>query len=298
MKRIYVTIDTEMDGDKHWTKHYPAKYSSITEGIPCFFRPIWDKFRVHPIYFISPEILYDDICIKILKEEINKGAIIGAHLHPEYIEPDNIFGEKMDKVNPQFPCYQCSDEIEKKKLENLTKLIEQKLGVRPIWYRAARFGADTATINALRELGYIYDSSVTPNIDWSAKGGPDHRHGKLRKYKISKSDIYGEDSTGTSGIYEVPITILGKRFGIIGKLLPDNWLFYRWLRPTHMTLFELKGIIADMERNCLEEGVMMFHSMEIMINKTPYVRNKWMQKYYLWRLDKTLQYAVKKGYQL
>ena len=43
---------------------------------------------------------------------------------------------------------------------------------------------------------------------------------------------------------------------------------------------------------------MMFHSMEIMIDKTPYVRTKWMQKYYLWRLEKILQYADKKGYHL
>lgn len=30
-----------------------------------------------------------------------------------------------------------------------------------------------------------------------------------------------------------------------------------------------------------DEGVMMFHGMEIMVNKTPYVRTWWMQKYYL-----------------
>ena len=63
-----------------------------------------------------------------------------------------------------------------------------------------------------------------------------------------------------------------------------------------MTLLEEKHLIDELSRKGVENLVLMFHSMEIMINKTPYVRNKWMQKYYLWRLDKTIGYAKKKGY--
>ena len=39
MKRIYVTLDTEMDNDEHWGKHYPPEYSSVIEGIPKLLRP-------------------------------------------------------------------------------------------------------------------------------------------------------------------------------------------------------------------------------------------------------------------
>ena len=46
----------------------------------------------------------------------------------------------------------------------------------------------------------------------------------------------------------------------------------------------------------IEDIVMMFHTMEVMINKTPYVRNVFMQKYFLWRLEKAVSYAVKLGY--
>lgn len=300
-KRIYVTLDTEMDSDSHWIKHYPANYTSVTEGIHELLRPIWDKYQVHPIYFVSPEVLYDDACVEALKSEIDKGAVIGAHLHPEYIEPDNIFGEGMEKVKPQFPCFGYTDEIEYEKLRNLTNLIQQKLSVKPMWYRAARFGADNATIASLYKLGYQYDSSVTPGIDWSGKGGPNHTNGLHRPYRISKYNMYKEADSEEefSGIKEFPVTISDKRFGIIGKrLLPDHWLFYRWLRPTHMTYIELKNMMLQMERQGIQEGVMMFHSMEIMINKTPYVRNKWMQKYYLWRLEKAIKYAAMLGYQL
>ena len=77
MKRIYVTLDTEMDNDEHWGKHYPPEYSSVIEGIPKLLRPIWDRYDVHPVYFVSPEVLYDARCVAVLREEVQKGAVIG-----------------------------------------------------------------------------------------------------------------------------------------------------------------------------------------------------------------------------
>lgn len=292
-KRLWVTIDTEMDADIHWRKSWPPEYTSVCEGIPQFLRPIWDRYDVHPMYFVSPEILYSEECCEVLKNEIKKGAIIGAHLHPEYIDPDSQWGEGIEKITPQFPNSDCSREAEFQKLRNLTKLVEDKLGVRPVWYRGARFGADLETIQILKELGYQYDSSVTPNIDWTGKGGPDHSMAPEEKYPVASNDLYAE---GNLGVVEFPVTILGKRWGIVGKILPDNWLFYRWLRPTHMTYWEMKRLMRQLkERNTL---VMMFHSMEIMVNKTPYVRAGWMQRYYLWRLEKILEYGKKMGFSL
>ena len=299
-KRIYITIDTEMDADIHWKKRWPPEYSSVLDGIPNLLRPIWDKYDVHPVYFVSPEILYNEDCCDVLKEEIAKGAIIGAHLHSEYIEPESSWGTGKRVYPVPFPCYGFDTETEKQKIINLTKLIEDKLGVRPIWYRAARFGADIDTIKILKELGYRYDSSITPNVNWKSKGGPDHSKGKIKPYVISKDDYYiGElinnpEETNVDNVIELPVTILGKRWGILGKLLPDKWLLYRWLRPTHMTYIEMKHVINKVKEQ--QTLVMMFHSMEVMVGKTPYVRWKWMQKYYLFRLKKIIKYAKKMGY--
>lgn len=289
-----------MDSDPHWVKQYPPAYSSVVKGIPRILRPIWDKYDAHPIYFVSPEVLYDKRCVAVLRREIQKGAVVGAHLHPEYIGPDSDWGAGMENILARFPCSGYSDAVEREKLKNLTDLIEQKLGVRPEWYRAARFGADAATIRILRDLGYRYDSSVTPKIDWRPKGGPDHSRAQVKRYRISNHSICDEAAgkADDSGIREFPVTIFGKRFGVPGRFLPENWLFYRWLRPSHMTYFELKRVICEMEKTGLREGVMMFHSMEIMIGKTPYVRTRWMQRYYLWRLEKILAYAKAKGYEL
>lgn len=291
---MYVTIDTEMDADLKWKKTNPPQFSSVLEGVPQLMRPIWDRQEVSPIYFVSPEVVMDENCCKVLREEIRKGAIIGAHLHPEYIAPFKEANAKEGEA--QFPCFAYSTEIEKEKLENLTNLIEKNLGVKPAWYRAARFGADRDTMYILKELGYQFDSSLTPHIDWSGKNGPNHSKTPCESYLLSKDDIYEKAKGNELGIKEFPVTIYGKRFGIIGKLLPDNWLFYRWLRPTHMLYLEQKGIIRKAEREKNRELVMMFHSMEVMIRKTPYIRNKFMQKYFLWRLEKTIIYAKKRGW--
>lgn len=61
-RRIYVTLDTEMDANPHWKKAWPPEYSSIYVGIEKFYRPLWDKYDVHPIYFLSSEILLDERC--------------------------------------------------------------------------------------------------------------------------------------------------------------------------------------------------------------------------------------------
>lgn len=291
---LYVTVDTEMDADPHWRKAFPPQFSSVLYGIPRILRPMWDRHHVTPIYFVSPEVAENRKCCEVLKRELKKGAVIGAHLHPEYIEPDK---KAVAKNTPaEFPCNAYNKEIEKQKLDNLTRLIEKNIGVTPIWYRAARFGADADTISILEELGYRYDSSFTPCIDWSDRGGPDHTATPLKRYYINTNDIYHADDHINTGIQEFPVTIMGKRWGIAGRILPENWLFYRWIRPSHMFYLEERQMIRQLKKQQVRDIVMMFHSMEVMVGKTPYVRAKWMQAYYLWRLEKTLSFAQKMGY--
>lgn len=290
---LYVTVDTEMDADIHWKKKNPPQFSSVLVGIPQILRPIWDQYKINPVYFVSPEVAENEKCCRILRAEIKKGAVIGAHLHPEYIEPCK---KNMAEADIEcFPCTAYASKVEKAKIQNLLKLIQDKLGVRVEWYRAARFGADKDTIQILKELGIKYDSSLTPGIDWTSMGGPNHKSTPLYSYCMNGQDIYTAGKL-REGIREFPVTIMGKRWGILGRLLPDRWLFYRWLRPSHMTYAEQKHMIRELKKDGIQNIVMMFHSMEVMVGKTPYVRSKWMQKYYIWRLKKTIGYAVKKGY--
>jgi hypothetical protein len=291
MKILCITIDTEPDCDVHWRRSQPVTFESVTFGIPSILRPIWDRFGIKPVYFASPEVVENDRCCQALRDEIRRGAEIGAHLHGEYIEPQKKYESVAGTASDEFPCFAYDSDVESAKIRNLTGLIENKLGVRPVSYRAARYGADIDTIKALEKLGYKVDSSVTPGVSWQSQGGPDHSRAPKQPYFISPVDYY---SAGDGTILEVPITVSGKRF----PLLPDKWMYYCWLRPTHMTGFEMKKLVAEFAGNYADPVLnLMFHSMEVLPGKTPFVRTKFGQKMYLGRLTAILVYMKKLGFE-
>jgi hypothetical protein len=290
MKTFCVTIDTEPDCDIHWRRSEPLTFDSVTIGIPEILRPIWDRFAVSPVYFVSPEVVMNVNCCKVLKSEISRGAEIGTHLHSEYIEPQKKYSDIAGTASDEFPCYAYDAAVEAEKIKNLTGLIEKNLGVKPVSYRAARYGADLDTIKTLANLGYKIDSSVTPDISWKKQGGPDHTSAPKQPYFVSKTDYY---SQGDGPVLEVPITISGKRL----PFLPDKWMFYKWLRPTFMTAIEMKWLVKKYEKYPEPVLNLMFHSMEVLPGKTPFVRTKSGQKMYLNRLNSILNYMIQNGFQ-
>ena len=291
MKTICITIDTEPDCDIHWRRSQPLAFESVTFGVGQILRPIWDRFGIKPVYFVSPEVVENDQCCRALKDEIGRGAEIGTHLHSEYIGPQKKYEDIAGTASDEFPCYAYDTGVESAKIRNLTEMIEKKLGARPVSYRGARYGADLDTIKALEKLGYKVDSSVTPGISWQKQGGPDHSLAPKQPYLISSTDYY---SPGNGTILEVPITISGKRF----LFLPERWVYYRWLRPTLMTAFEMKMLVAEFVRGFDEPVLnMMFHSMEVLPGKTPFVKTKLGQRMYLNRLTSILRYIMKTGFE-
>ena len=288
---LCITIDTEPDCDIHWKRSDPLTFESVLSGIPNILRPLWSRYDIKPVYFVSPEVVQNDDCCRVLKQEIQLGAEIGAHLHSEYIEPQKKYESFAGTPSDEFPCFAYSSEIELVKIRNLTELIVKKLGVNPVSYRAARYGADLDTIKSLEKLDYKIDSSVTPEIDWSSRGGPNHSKAPKQPYFVSTGNFY---AAGNSKILEVPITISKKRF----FLLVNRWFFYRWLRPTLMTVAEMKILTNEFIRNYNDPVLnMMFHSMEIIPKKTPFVRTRIGQKLYLNRLEKIIRHLRKNRFE-
>ena len=200
-------------------------------------------------------------CIETLKQEQQAGAEVGTHLH----------------IGDDFPC---NVPQERYHLEQLTNLYEQAFGTRPCSYRAGRYGMSDGTLVALAELGYKVDCSVTPHVDWSAQGGPNYRSCTNRPY-------------WNQGILEVPITILGMRhwwpFG--------GWSRYRWLRPSVATSEHLRWIVDRACDTGMEVLNMTFHTMELIPRASPYVRTQAETALYLRRIERTVAYMVKKGFE-
>lgn len=280
-QRVFcLTIDVEPDCDVKWHRSDPLTFINVSVGIRDILQPLCQRFGVRPTYLISPEVLAHDASAQVLRDLTD--CELGMHLHSEYIEPQRTYVHPAGTVSGEFPC-QLPTEIEYQKLVNATELFRRQFGYAPRSYRAARYGADADTFAALAKLGYQIDTSVTPGIDWKQRGGPDFRGYPDQPYRLE------------SGLLEVPVTIAGKRF----PLLPDRWMAYRWLRPSMMTAFEMKRLIRYMADKYPERVVlnMMFHSMELIPQASPYVRSERGQKRYLARLQAVFARLAERQFQ-
>lgn len=289
-KKVYlvVTIDTEADSDIFWRKSNPLSFLSVTKGIPELLHPLFKRFGVRPTYLISPEVLEDFRCVNSLLS-LGGDYELGTHLHPEYIEPEKKYESYAGTSSSDFPCFDYEKDVEFNKLRNLTNLFEEKTGKRPFSYRAGRFGADGDTIEALEKLGYLVDSSVTPNLSWRSKGGPDFRFAPKQPYFPDKRDI---SRYGNSKILEVPVTMGGsKKF----FFFLSHWFCYLALIPTSNSVRSMITLINqyinDFQDNKYIILNMMFHSMELIPKATPYNRSKKAVAKFLNRLGGVFDYC-------
>ncbi len=274
MKRYFcITLDVEPDCTVRWNRSNPLTFSNIEMGIAEILHPLFMHYGIKPTYLISPEVLKHTQSVEILKAL--KNCEFGTHLHSEYIGPELKYENPAGTRSCEFPC-NLTDELEFAKIKSITELFNKCFGYYPKSYRAARFGADNDTLRWLAELGYNVDTSVTPNINWQSKGGPDFTKCPVQPYWFEKSKLL-----------EVPVTIAGKRFW----LLPDKWFCYKWLRPTTMTFTEMKILTNEFIRNYNDPVMnMMFHTMEIIPKASPYVRTKMGRRRLVKKLKKVFEY--------
>ena len=206
MSKVFITIDTE--GDRRKT------YEKITtfnlEEIPKF-QLLCNKYEIKPIYFCSYETVINQQFVDYITPFVKNGKIeIGTHLHTWTNPPFTEEEQKLEKY-PSFATEYNLDDFEKK-LKNLTQKIEANFLIKPVSYRAGRFGFDTSHIPILSKYGYRLDSSITPKIDWSNTKGMKNFGPDFSKYVQTDKFILRHDK---SNIIEYPITIISdKRFNL------------------------------------------------------------------------------------
>jgi len=303
-----VTIDTECDKGPEWRVQHPLAYRSVLEGVPQRLQPMFERFAVKPTYLLSPEMIEHDGCVRVLRELPGRFEL-GTHLHGEFIEPDRPPVSAITHTNDlqrQYP-----PEIERAKLENLTRLFHSRFGYAPASFRAGRFGIGENSLRFLDALGYRVDSSVTP---YAVHDGFNFWGCPVTPYHASERDPC---LRGALRILEAPVTI-HSRF-LSG--FPDGWLlgqgpqawWFRaarrifgkeyvrpiWLRPSFRDFSDMRKVVdAYLEAHhhaarCLL--VMMFHSVEVIPAASPYAQTEEEVNVFLDRLERTLAYAQQLG---
>jgi len=285
---LAVTVDTECDKGEKWQVRQPLSFENTRSGLRNNLQPIFDRHCVKATYLLSPEVIEDDESVSYFKS-LGNSVELGTHLHSEYIEPEADFDSpSTDHYQSDFPY-----EIEFEKLKNLTGLFKRTFGYKPASFRAGRFGISHNTLSQLQELGYLVDSSVTPDIMWkNTNGNSANFHGTpYQPYFPSSKDFR---KYGDLQILEVPVSTINPKLvrlplwvkRRINLKTRYHHIFYNilthqaktlWLRPTYSDVDAMKLVTELLIRHARNDKLflcMMFHSNEFTLGASPYSLNQ------------------------
>ncbi len=219
---LLVVIDTEEEFDWRAQPNPASRSVTNVQSIPAL-QSIFDRYGVRPAYLVDYPVASAPEAVAVLRSIADDGRCeIGAHLHPWVTPPI----EEDVNLWHSFACNLPND-LERRKIETLTRSIESVFGVAPTIFKAGAYGIGRRTPGILAELGYRIDTSLVPFTDFTAIGGPDFR------------DWTGQPFETSEGIIEMPLSA-----GFSGRFAKHGQhLFPRLDRPIGRTL-HLPGIAA------------------------------------------------------
>jgi hypothetical protein len=273
-KRFAVFIDTEEEFD--WTKPRSRDATAVSaiRYLPEFQR-LMDAHSICPTYLIDYPVADNREAAETLAAMLNAGnCCIGTQLHP-WVNPPHE--EEIITLNSYAGNLPIA--LERAKLNTLTERITTAVGVRPIIYRAGRYGVGPNTAALLEEAGYLIDVSVRPHYDYSNEGGPNFLRHNARPYWAGPSGNLlelplGVSYTGQLRRYGRLLYGDGRSAGRkLGGLARSGMLARVALTPEAIPVDDAKRAIDAMLDDGHQFLSFSFHSPSLTPGHTPYVRN-------------------------
>src|SRR5262249_41988901 len=130
---------------------------------------LFDGYGVRPAYMVDYAVSSQPDGYAPLRDILADARCeIGVHLQPWETPP---FEGPLDEINSYLGNLPVR--LQREKLVRLTGTVEQAFGIRPVLYKAGRYGVGPATASLLEELDYRIDLSVLPGTDLRHRHGPD-----------------------------------------------------------------------------------------------------------------------------
>jgi peptidoglycan/xylan/chitin deacetylase (PgdA/CDA1 family) len=272
---LLVGIDTEAD-DQWSAEGRRALGVRNAERLPAL-QALLEAAGARPTYVVTYEMATRPESAPILGDLARSGRCeIGSHLHPWSSPPFR----PEDRDGHTYP-HNLPPELLERQLTELTTVIEQSLGVRPVTYRAGRNGFDGRTLPVLERLRYAVDTSVDPLFNERRKGGMAFAGAPVTPYHPAYDDVR---RPGDSMILEVPISAattppLPKAVERLFASLPP--IPYRgalkrlglrpvWLRPSYTALPDMLAFADRLAARRVPCFNVIFHSSEILPGGSPY----------------------------
>jgi hypothetical protein len=194
---LLLSIDTEED---QWRAVGREATVKNTAELPRF-QSFVEELGLRPTYFVNYPVATDAASRAIVCELAQRGAEIGAHVHPWNTPP---FEEALEPRNTMM--WNLPVPLQRQKIAAGREALAELLQEPPTSFRAGRLGLGRGTVEALIDTGFEVDSSVTPFIDWSGNdGGPDFDGAPLDAYRIDAARD-PQHPTPSGRLREVPIS--------------------------------------------------------------------------------------------
>lgn len=293
-----VSIDTEEDD---WGVYKPTGHHLTNIAFLPELQQLFDRYKIKPTYLIDYPVAADETYGEFFKMVHDTGrAEIGVHLHPWNTPP---FEEELSTHNSMMK--NLSHDLQKRKITNLSNLIERKLGIRPTSFRAGRFCFNKRTSSMLVELNYSVDSSVTPFVDWETDCGGINFYGyPYYPYQIPlKRDTRSHKPAGrlwevpvTIGFNRVPFELYASIYDFLGqnklKGLRLRGLAHRlgllrkiWLSPELAGYKEMQQLSKVIIRLGIPVLNLFFHSTSLVPGLSPFVETSRDRRVFFANLD-------------
>lgn len=197
--KLLISVDTEEDNWRPATENVSV---ANIEEVPRF-QAFVAGLGLKPTYFTTYQVACVKWAVENLQEAAAGGAAeIAAHLHPWNTPPMDGDPFGVNTMVHNLPL-----QLQRQKLEYLTRHHEAVFGTSPTSFRAGRYGLGHHLVKPLLDLGYKVESSVTPFWDWSEyDSGPDFRGAPMSKYHLSESDLTVDHGSEHGGLVELPLS--------------------------------------------------------------------------------------------
>jgi peptidoglycan/xylan/chitin deacetylase (PgdA/CDA1 family) len=276
---LIATIDAEAEFD--WDGPFLRTHTRV-ENLrhQHLAQEVFDRFGVRPTYFVDYAVASQPKGYEPLRQILARGRCeIGAHLQAWETPPFEEELSERTSYNHNLPAW-----LQKEKLTRLTEMIGANFGMRPVVYRAGRWGVGEETAWILQSLGYQIDMSVRPCYDLSRSHGPDFRRAPERPYWfgangtlleipataafVSLLSAVGRAETFAARLYasltRVRTAGLFARLGLLERI---------FLGPEGISVGEMRRLTrALLSRGC-RVFVFSYHSSSLLPGSTSYVRS-------------------------
>ena len=300
---LIVLVDAEAEFD--WNRPFRRTLTSVHNlSRQVLVQDTFDDLGVRPTFLVDYAVATQSEGYEPIREFLQSGRCeIGAHLQAWETPP---FDEKLSvrtSFNHNLPAW-----LQREKLLRLTEAIVKSFDVRPIAYRAGRYGVGNEIAWILSSLGYQIDLSVLPGHDLRERHGPDFRRAFNQPYWFGPDRDLLEIplTTGFSGLLahdEEPAVFNAFLYSAISRLKAKRWhvpgVFARLglleqinLTPEGVSIQELKRLTQHLLRRGQRVFTFNYHSSVLLPGCTPYVRSDEDLRKMLRTIEEYLRYFI------